>query len=706
MAEKKESIEISYKANMSDLTKKLAQMPNVTAKEAKKMVGALDRQLKQAERAAKRSAAASKKAMKASSAAAKRGAKDFKQLGAAASIVGASFVAIGAGAIALTQEIADLTNELTDASAKSGIAIETLAGLRLAAKGSGIEFSNLEGGLIKFQTNMREATRGNKNLAATFADLGIKVADSNGKLKDSDSVFNDTIKSLSKMQAGTERNAVMMELFGKKAGPGLIQSGALQNLEEMSAMAKEFGVNLDESAIKSMANFQRIMAQFDVISKGVLQDLIESIAGKNSITHSIDLATKAMIVFSSISVDQLSAIGQFAENMIGTMTALGIAITGDFGSAQIIISELADETMTAGLNLVNMYDRASEKLEKYAELSKTVNEETEEEDERQRETAKEKEARLKREKAAKKQAAKEAADAAKAAADAAKAELDAREKLHDLFIEHVATEEAQIQDKYNKEMDRLFEIATITGDMNQANLIALSMTDQLKKDLHNLTLERMEIENKEAEKNAQKRLDEQFAIAGAALGFSSAIIDNIETNSKAEHEASLKKLDDMNLDTEAHERAIEEINKAQAAAALKTFRMRQAESISGIIMSTAEGVISALGQYPGPVGMGLSAFLMSTAAVQMGTVQSQTPPSMHMGGLANDETSARVLKGEAVLDRSTVRRIGGEQGVKNLQQGGDGGSGSVVIIQPFKHFGRFAKEIGYRKPRRTGIGSY
>ena len=677
MAEKKESIEISYKANMSDLTKKLAQMPNVTAKEAKKMVGALDRQLKQAESAAKRSAAASKKAMKASSAAAKRGAKDFKQLGAAASIVGASFVAIGAGAIALTQEIADLTNELTDASAKSGIAIETLAGLRLAAKGSGIEFSNLEGGLIKFQTNMREATRGNKNLAATFADLGIKVADSNGKLKDSDSVFNETIKSLSKMQAGTERNAVMMELFGKKAGPGLIQSGALQNLDEMSAMAKEFGVNLDESAIKSMANFQRIMAQFDVISKGVLQDLIESIAGKNSITHSIDLATKAMIVFSSISVDQLSAIGQFAENMIGTMTALGLVLSRDFGSAQIIISELADETITAGLNLVNMYDRASEKLEKYAELSKTVNEETEEEDERQRETAKEKEARLKREKAAKKQAAKEAADAAKAAADAAKAELDAREKLHDLFIEHVATEEAQIQDKYNKEMDRLFEIATITGDMNQANLIALSMTDQLKEDLHNLTLERMEIENKEAEKNAQKRLEEQFALAGAALGFSSAIIDNIEANSSA-----------------------------QVDAAQKMFKLRQAESLAQIGMSTAEGIVAANAKYPGPVGMGLTAFLVSTAAIQAATVMSQTPPSMHMGGLANDETSARVLKGEAVLDRSTVRRIGGEQGVKNLQQGGDGGSGSVVIIQPFKHFGRFAKEIGYRKPKRTGIGSY
>ena len=148
MAEKKESIEISYKANMSDLTKKLANMPNVTAKEAKKMVGALDRQLKQAENAAKRSAAASKKAMKASSAAAKKGAKDFQKLASSASMVGASFLAMGVGAIAFTQKIADLTNELTDANTKTGIAVETLAGLRLAAEGSGLEFSNLEGGLI------------------------------------------------------------------------------------------------------------------------------------------------------------------------------------------------------------------------------------------------------------------------------------------------------------------------------------------------------------------------------------------------------------------------------------------------------------------------------------------------------------------------------------------------------------------------------
>ena len=154
MAEQKKSIEISYKANISDLKKKLEQLPDITADEAKKMVSALDRQLKQAERAAKRSANASQKAARASAKAAKKGSMDFKKLASSATMVAGAFTAMGAGVLAFSQDLADLTNQLTDASAKTGIAVDTLAGLRLAAEGSGLSFENLEGGLIRFQTSM------------------------------------------------------------------------------------------------------------------------------------------------------------------------------------------------------------------------------------------------------------------------------------------------------------------------------------------------------------------------------------------------------------------------------------------------------------------------------------------------------------------------------------------------------------------------
>jgi hypothetical protein len=119
-------------------------------------------------------------------------------------------------------------------------------------------------------------------------------------------------------------------------------------------------------------------------------------------------------------------------------------------------------------------------------------------------------------------------------------------------------------------------------------------------------------------------------------------------------------------------------------------------------MNVAKGIVNALATYPGPVGIGLASLIGATGATQMAVIASQQPPSFHMGGMASDEMGARVLRGEAVLDRATVRRIGGEQGVKKLQQG-NGNSDNVMVIQPFRHFGRFAREIGFKSPRKTGI---
>ena len=71
----------------------------------------------------------------------------------------------------------------------------------------------------------------------------------------------------------------------------------------------------------------------------------------------------------------------------------------------------------------------------------------------------------------------------------------------------------------------------------------------------------------------------------------------------------------------------------------------------------------------------------------------QPPPKFDVGGmvgqsdpLAPDQTQAQLLTGEAVLDRSTVQKLGGEQGIRDLQ---NTSRSQVVVIQPFKHFDRF-----------------
>ena len=56
MADVNKSVSISYKADMKDLFNNLKKIPGMTEEEAKKMVKALDRQLKATEKAAQKAA--------------------------------------------------------------------------------------------------------------------------------------------------------------------------------------------------------------------------------------------------------------------------------------------------------------------------------------------------------------------------------------------------------------------------------------------------------------------------------------------------------------------------------------------------------------------------------------------------------------------------------------------------------------------------
>ena len=268
MADVNKTVSINYQASTQDLEKALKRIPDITDASSKKAAADLDKNFKKMERSADSTSKSISSKM----------SKMTKSFGAVTAAVGA----LGVGVVALGQRFADLTNELVDASSKTGIAVDTLAGLRLAAEGSGLSFANLEGGLIKFQGSILEASRGSKNLSDSFDRLGVSITDSNGQLRDADSVFNDTIKALGEMDNQTERNAVAMQVFGRQAGAGLIQSGALDNLESMTDLARDFGIAINENAISSMADFQRQMAEFDTVATGTMQRLLNAITGGDS----------------------------------------------------------------------------------------------------------------------------------------------------------------------------------------------------------------------------------------------------------------------------------------------------------------------------------------------------------------------------------------------------------------------------------------
>jgi hypothetical protein len=227
---------------------------------------------------------------------------------------------------------------------------------------------------------------------------------------------------------------------------------------------------------------------------------------------------------------------------------------------------------------------------------------------------------------------------------------------------------AKVDEKYQKEFERAEELGLITGDMAQAQELVDALKIQRAEELG-------EIQRKNAEDQATAIEATQEQLLGGYASLFSALGDATEAFSQDNKQAQLR-----------------------------AFQFQKSISAASIIAKTAEAIVSSLSQPP-PLNGIMAATATATGATQLAKVQSQQPPSFHMGGYAPDETNARVLKGEAVLDRGTVRRLGGESGVKQLQQG-KANNETVVIIQPFKHFGRFAKELGYRKPRQMAIGGY
>ena len=161
MADVNKSIEISYKADLKDLLKNLKKIPNMTKEEAQKMVGVLRTELNKSTRAAEKAARAHKKEFKKIEKSAQRAEKAiFGMNKATVGNIKNIGIAAGAAAVGLgffVQEIADMSNQLVDASTATGISVEILGGLRIAAEGAGLQFENLERSLIKLPKTMKDA---------------------------------------------------------------------------------------------------------------------------------------------------------------------------------------------------------------------------------------------------------------------------------------------------------------------------------------------------------------------------------------------------------------------------------------------------------------------------------------------------------------------------------------------------------------------
>lgn len=164
-------------------------------------------------------------------------------------MLGAS-AAVGGSILAVGKSTADYAGDMYDMARGAGIGVEAFQKLAYAGRMSGVETEKLSASLVKFDRMVAEATGGNKTYMQTFEDLGIKIKDSAGNLRQPNEIFEDVADIFHNTEDGIGKTALAVELFGK-SGADLIPmlNDGKAGLKAFYAEAERLGLALSNEMI-------------------------------------------------------------------------------------------------------------------------------------------------------------------------------------------------------------------------------------------------------------------------------------------------------------------------------------------------------------------------------------------------------------------------------------------------------------------------
>ncbi len=673
MAEEKRSINIAYKADLKDLINKLKQMPNVTEQEAKKMVSALDRQLKQAEKAAKKSADASAKAAKNAAAAARRGSKEFddmadaarraeerlERVGEASGDIDRGFSSIGLALRGVNPQLAEAADGLADAFAVTEGLTMSFAALNPLVVAAGIAIGALTLGYVAHQAELekvRETTLALKDaqkaLIESQNEQENNLIDAAGKLREQRLEYKLLTGQISEYE---------FEL--QKAGEAANEAFR-GNLEAVDSNISESELLL--ATIRSLKDgYLEAGSANIVLSEGEVERLRTLQLQTKSVKNNIDLTQEGLRQAAELGKLEKALQADIAnqEKQREAIQAMQSEFIDTAREMVTLEKELADATEEAAKNTERRAEAAEEALS-----AEELNNE------------------------ALKEAFLLSDDILKG--KALENELD--RNIASAFLDDETRKKLSQKERIEEQIKRIEDLGLATGREAEAELAAIALRRRAEEELYT------DLTENEDELQKKRREGQKENLEGV-LNLGNTLADLTEMRIKGNEidiESIRKKQEEIAAMSDIERAAYKKEQKNLRG----LFNFRKGMAIAEIAMSTAEAVVAAQ-KLISPFNAIQTALAVATGVAQAGVVMSQQMPSFHMGGMAPDEANARVLRGEAILDRATVRRIGGEQGVRNLQQGGSG-SVNTVVIQPFKHFGRFSKELGISRAKPVGIRGY
>lgn len=262
----------------------------------------------------------------------------FSASGAAAVTVVGGLV----GALASsTMDMSKTADDLLTLSTQTGLTTDQLQEFEYASELVDVSTDTLQGSLVKLTNNMQTAATGTGSAAEAFKTLKVKVADSQGHLKNNYDVFLQTIDALGKMKNETERDALAMDIFGKSATDlnPLIEAGS-GRLKELAEQAHEVGYVVDNETLQSFGELDDAMQKLDKQGDAVKRSFAEALLP--IITAFVDVITAipTPVLTAVIAITSIATVILLVVKAVKELSGPVSAVSGLISSATSLMDPL------------------------------------------------------------------------------------------------------------------------------------------------------------------------------------------------------------------------------------------------------------------------------------------------------------------------------------------------------------------------------
>ena len=216
-----------------------------------------------------------------------------------------------------------------------------------AAKLVDVDVETIAKSHTKLTKAMNSASSGTGASADAFKALGVEVTNADGSLRDTDAVWQDTIKALGQVENETERDALAMQLMGKSAQElnPLIEDGG-ETYKEVSETLKKYGLDfIDQETLDNANEFNDSIDLIKTIGLTAFQEIGTTLASTLApvLEKVVDLVGRLAGWFTQLSPQTQTLIG-----IIASVIAVAAPLLLGLGKVAFAISSIMSLVATIG----------------------------------------------------------------------------------------------------------------------------------------------------------------------------------------------------------------------------------------------------------------------------------------------------------------------------------------------------------------------